>query len=40
MIVEHLQPADMLNKRVQIEIRNDNGPQFGVQTIQSFFRAN
>lgn len=40
VIVEHLQPADMLNKKVQIEIRNDNGPQFGAQTIQSFFRDN
>ena len=40
VIEEHLQPADMLRKKVQIEIRTDNGPQFGAQKIQSFFHKN
>lgn len=40
VIVEHLQPADMLNKGIHIEIRNDNGPQFGSKVIQSFFKEN
>lgn len=40
VIVNHLQPADMLNKGVHVEIRNDNGPQFGSKIIQSFFKDN
>ena len=40
VIVAHLQPADMLAKGVHVEIRNDNGPQFGSKIIQSFFKEN
>lgn len=40
VIVNHLQPADMLNKSIHIEIRNDNGPQFGANIIQQFFMQN
>lgn len=40
VIINHLQPADMLNKAIHIEIRNDNGPQFGSKIIQSFFLKN
>ena len=40
IIVEHLQPADMLNKHIRIEVRNDNGPQFTAKKIQDFFREN
>jgi len=40
VIINHLQPADMLNKTIHIEIRNDNGPQFSAKIIQSFFQKN
>jgi len=40
IIINYLQPADMLNKGIHIEIRNDNGPQFGSKVIQQFFEHN
>lgn len=40
VIVEHLQPADQLSKGVHVEIRNDNGPQFGAREIREFFQQN
>jgi len=40
VIENHLQPADMLAKGIHIEIRNDNGPQFGANEIRQFFRDN
>jgi putative transposase len=40
VIIEHLQPADQLSKGVHIELRNDNGPQFGATQIREFFQEN
>jgi putative transposase len=40
VISNHLQPADMLNRGIHVEIRNDNGPQFGAKAIQGFFEKN
>ncbi len=40
LIINHLQEHDMLKKRIDIEIRNDNGPQFKSGIIQSFFKEN
>jgi len=40
VIVGHLQPADQLSKGVHIELRNDNGPQFGATQIREFFQEN
>jgi transposase InsO family protein len=40
VIANHLQPADMLNRGIHVEIRNDNGPQFGAKAIQGFFEKN
>jgi transposase InsO family protein len=40
VIVDYLQPADMLTKQIHIEIRNDNGPQFAAKLIQGFFKEN
>jgi transposase InsO family protein len=40
VIVNYLQPADLLSKQVHIEIRNDNGPQFAAKLIQNFFKDN
>jgi transposase InsO family protein len=40
VITNHLQPADMLKNEMHIEVRNDNGPQFGSKMIQAFFKEN
>ncbi len=40
IIVYHLQPADMLGKKISIEIRNDNGKQFSSKMIQQYFKDN
>ncbi len=40
VIVNYLQAADLLKEGVHIEIRNDNGPQFGAKIIQEFFKEN
>lgn len=40
IIITYIQPADLLSRGVHIELRNDNGPQFGAVQIQEFFREN
>lgn len=40
VIVDHLQPADLLTKGVHIEVRNDNGPQFSASMIQQYLSDN
>ena len=40
VIVKYLQPADLLNRGIHVEIRNDNGPQFGSKLIEAFFKEN
>ena len=40
VIEHHLQPADALNRKLHIEVRNDNGPQFSAKMIQKFFNDN
>jgi transposase InsO family protein len=40
VIEKYLQPADMLNKKINIEVRNDNGPQFIAKTVRDFFAKN
>ena len=40
IIVNYLQPYDMLNRGVHIEIRNDNDPRFCAKTIARFFKEN
>jgi transposase InsO family protein len=40
VIVNHLQTADLLSKAIHVEIRNDNGPQFGSKLIRDFFKEN
>ncbi|MCA0428542.1 MAG: DDE-type integrase/transposase/recombinase [Bacteroidetes bacterium] len=40
VIMNHLQEHDMLNKKISIEVRNDNGPQFKSIVIQKFFEEN
>lgn len=40
VIINHLQKHDQLKKGIHIEVRNDNGPQFGAKVIQNFFKEN
>ena len=40
VIEHHLQPADMLAKELEIEVRCDNGPQFIAQRLRQFFADN
>lgn len=40
IIVQYLQPADLLNQSIEVEVRNDNGKQFCAKMIQSFFKEN
>jgi len=40
IIPTYLQPADMLSKEIQIEVRNDNGKQFSSTMIQEYFKNN
>jgi len=40
VIRRHLQPADLLNKKLHVEVRNDNGPQFIANMVQDYFKKN
>ena len=40
VIVQHLQPADLLSKQLHVEVRNDNGPQFIARMVQAYFKEN
>jgi len=40
VIKKHLQPADLLSKKLHVEVRSDNGPQFIASMVQSYFKEN
>ncbi len=40
IIEEYLQPADLLNQGLHLELRNDNGPQFLAKSVRDFFKEN
>jgi putative transposase len=40
LIVNILQPMDLLRQGFTVEIRNDNGPQFVAKMVQDFFAEN
>ena len=40
LILEHLQPADMLNKGIQVTIRSDNGSQFVAKEVREHLVKN
>lgn len=40
VIRHHLQPADLLNMKLNVEVRSDNGPQFIASMVQSYFKDN
>ena len=40
IIEQYLQPANLYNSKIDIEIRNDNGPQFGSKKIRDYFELN
>ena len=40
VVINHLQPHDMLAQGIRIEIRNDNDKRFSATMVQDFFREN
>lgn len=40
VIENHLQPYDCLNRKIDIEIRNDNDSRFAAKQVQEFFKEN
>jgi transposase InsO family protein len=40
VIKHHLQPADLLSKKLHVEVRSDNGPQFIASMVQGYFKDN
>ena len=40
IIINYLQPRNMLKEGIHIEVRNDNGPQFSSKKTQEFFKEN
>ena len=40
VIGKYLQPADLLNKKIDVEIRCDNGPQFAAKMVREFLKEN
>lgn len=40
VVLDHLQPADMLTRGIRVEIRNDNDSRFAAHLIQKFFEEN
>src|SRR5690606_13161636 len=37
---DHLKPADLLNGKLHVEVRSDNGPQFIASMVQGYFKDN
>lgn len=40
IVTQHLQPADLLTRRLHVEVRNDNDKRFSAKTVQDFFEEN
>lgn len=40
IITQYLQPNDLLNKQIRVELRNDNDSRFAATMIQQYFRQN
>jgi len=40
IIVNHLQPADLLSKEITVEVRNDNDSRFAAKQIQDYLESN
>ena len=40
VIEQYLQARDLLREQINIEVRNDNGPQFCAKIIQEYFQQN
>lgn len=40
VVINHLQPNDMLSKGVHIEVRNDNDSRFSAKSVRRFFKEN
>ena len=40
IITQYLQPNDLLNKQIRVELRNDNDSRFAATMIQQYFKQN
>lgn len=40
IIVQYLQPNDLLKKKVHLELRNDNDSRFAAKSVQAYFQEN
>ena len=40
IIINHLQPADLLNLGLRVEVRNDNDKRFSAHLVQDYFKEN
>jgi putative transposase len=40
IIINHLQPNDCLNRKLEIEVRNDNDKRFSATMVQQYFKEN
>jgi len=40
VIIEYLQPNDLLREQLYVELRNDNGPQFSGKQIKGYLKEN
>jgi transposase InsO family protein len=40
IINDYLQPNDMLNKKIHVELRNDNDSRFAAKSVQEYFSKN
>ncbi|MEM8939031.1 MAG: DDE-type integrase/transposase/recombinase, partial [Bacteroidota bacterium] len=40
IIIEYLQPHDLLREELHVELRNDNGPPFSAHAVKEFLREN
>lgn len=40
VIINHLQPANLLQEELHVELRNDNGPQFCAHNVRDFLDQN
>jgi len=40
LVIDYLQPEDLLQKEIHIELRNDNGPQFCAKQVRQHFEDN
>ena len=40
VITEHLQPADLLKRKIKVQLRTDNDPRFAAKAVGDYLKAN